>query len=61
MRKWHSGKQIRTAPKVMPPVLLCWPMISEADVSGIAAEVELSHHHSIPFCCCVTDDSRGAV
>jgi len=24
----------RAAPKVMPPILLCWPALSEADVGG---------------------------
>ena len=28
----------KTALKVMPPILLCWPMISEVDVGGIAVE-----------------------
>jgi len=52
---------MRAAPKLMPPVLLCWPMTSEADGGGMAVEVEPSHQHSITFCCCVTDGSRGAV
>jgi len=42
------------------PVLLCWPMASEADVGGQAVEVEPSHQYSITFCCCVADGSRGA-
>ena len=32
----------RTAPKVMPPILLCWPITSEADVGGMSVEVEPS-------------------
>ena len=32
------------APKVMPPILLCWPTTSEVDVGGMAVEVEPSHH-----------------
>jgi len=51
----------RVAPKLMPPILLCWPTMSEADVGGMAVEVEPSHHYSVKFCCRVTDDSRGAV
>jgi len=35
--------------------------MSEADVGGMAVEVEPSHRYPIPFCCCVTDGSRGAV
>ena len=52
---------IRAALKVMPPILWCWPMISEADVGAMAVEAEPSHQYSITFCCCVTDGSRGAV
>ena len=47
--------------KVVPPILWCWPMMSEADVGGMAVEVEPSHQYSITFCCYVTDGSRGAV
>ena len=32
----------RAAPKVMPPILFCWPMTPKADVGGMAAEVEPS-------------------
>jgi len=46
--------------KVMP-ILLCWLTMSEADVDGMAAEVESSHQYSILFCCHVTDGSRGAI
>ena len=28
----------RAAPKVMPPILLCWPTTSEVDVGGMTAE-----------------------
>ena len=52
---------MRAAPKVMPPILLCWPMTSEVDVGGMAVEVEPSRQYSVKFCCCATDDSRGAV
>ena len=45
----------------MPPILLCWPTTWEADVGGMAVEVEPSHHYPVTFCCCVTDGSRGAV
>jgi len=43
----------------MPPILLCWPMTSEADICGMEVEVEPFHQYSIAFCCCVTDGSRG--
>jgi len=51
----------RVTPKLMPPILLCRPMTSEADVGDVAVEVEPSCHYSIKFCCRATDDSRGAV
>ena len=45
----------------MPPILLCWSTTSEADVDGMAVEVEPSRQYSVKFCCRATDDSRGAV
>jgi len=50
-----------SAQEIMSPILLCWPMTSEADVDGTEVENELSHQHSITFCFCVIDGSRGAV
>ena len=50
----------RTALKVMLPVLLCWPMMLEATVGGMAVESEPSHQYSIT-CGHATDGSRGAV
>ena len=52
---------MKAAPKVMPPVLLCWCTTSEVDVGGMAVEIESSHQHSMTYCCCVTDGSREAV
>ena len=52
---------IRAVPKVMPPILLCWHMMSEADVGGMTVEIEPSHQYSITFCCHATDDMRGTV
>jgi len=52
---------MRAVLKVMPPILLCWHTTLEADVGGMAAEVEPSHQYPITLCCRVTDDSRGAV
>ena len=51
----------RVAPKLMPPILLCWPTTSEADVGDMAVEGEPSHQHFVKFCCRATDGSRGAV
>lgn len=36
----------RTAPKVIPPILLRWPTTSEVDNVGMAVEVEPSHQYS---------------
>ena len=51
---------MRTAPKVMPLILLSWPMTSEVDVVGIAVDSDPSHQYSITFCCHVTDGNREA-
>ena len=51
---------MRSAPKVMLLVSLCLSTTSWMDVGGMAAEAELSHQHSITFCCPVADGSRGA-
>jgi len=39
-----AGK-FRSAPKVMPPILLCWPMISEADDGSTAEKAEPPHQY----------------
>jgi len=57
----HELYFMGAALKVVLPVLWSWPVTSEADVGGMAAEVEPSHQHPIPCCCCVTDGSRGAL
>ena len=31
----------------MPPNLLCWPMMSEVDVGGMAEETEPSHQYTV--------------
>ena len=41
----------------MPPLLLCWPMMSGMDV--VAVKTESFQQHSVTLCCCVTDDNRG--
>jgi len=43
----------------MPPILLCWPMMSEEHVGGVAVEVEPSHQYCITFCFCVTEAAEG--
>ena len=45
------------------PILQCWPTVSEADVGGMAPqlEVEPSHQHSTTFCDCAAHGSRGTV
>jgi hypothetical protein len=49
----------RVVPKLIPPVLLCWPTASQADVRDMTVEVEPSRQYSVKFCCRATDDSRG--
>ena len=50
----------RAALKVLPRILWCWPMTSEAHVGLMAVEAEPFHQYSIT-CCCATDGSREAV
>jgi len=56
-----STVTIEAAPKLMPPILLCGLITSEADVGGMAVVIELSCQYSITLYCSVTDGSRGAV
>lgn len=44
--------------KVIPPILLCWPTVSEVDLGGISVD---TYQNSITFCYHVKDGSRGAV
>ena len=50
---------MRTAPKIIPLILLHWPMMSEVDGAGMAIEAEPSWPRSAIFCCCATDSSRN--
>lgn len=50
---------MRAALKVMAPVLLFWPTVSEVDV-GMAVQVESSLQYSATRCCHITDGSIGA-
>ena len=52
---------MKTTMKVMSRTLLCWPMMSEVDVGGMAVETEPSHKYSVTFWCHVADSSRGEV
>lgn len=52
---------MRATLKLMPPTLLCWPMMPEAHVGGTAVVAEPFQQYSVPFCCCVTDDRKGAL
>ena len=56
---WNRILFMRAALKVMPPILLCWPMTSEADVGGTAVGVEPSPQYPVTFCCHERDSSRG--
>ena len=47
--------------KVMPSISLCWSMMSEVNVGGMAVDVELPHLYPIMFCCCVTGGGRETV
>ena len=49
------------APKVVPPVLLSWPMTSELDGGGMAVEAEPSCQYFVTCGCRMADGSRGAV
>ena len=52
---------MQTALKVMPPLLLCWSMKSEADACSMAVEAEPSCQYAVQFCCHATVGSRGSV
>jgi len=40
---WNCMEHTRAALKVLPRVLLCWPMKAEVDGGGMAAGSEPSH------------------
>ena len=62
-RGGHKGEteHMKGAPKVMLPILSCWPTTSEVDIGGMKVEVEPSHQYSVTCCCHVADGSRVAV
>jgi len=47
--------------KVLRPILLCWPTLSESDVGGMTVDAEPSYVVIVTLCCCAIDGSRGAV
>ena len=53
--------ELSAALKVMPPVLFCWPRMSEVLDGGMAVEAEPSRQRSVEFCCCATVGSGGTV
>ena len=50
----------RAAPKVIPPILGCWPTTPEAD-GGMAVVVEPSYQYPTAFCCHVKNGNSRAV
>lgn len=52
----HNTDVLRAALKVISS-MLCWPTMSEEDVSGTVIKVEPFHQYSIPSCCRETDGS----
>ncbi len=44
--KTQNTQLTRAAPKVMPPILFCWPTMLERDVDGMAVKIEPSHQCS---------------
>jgi len=57
----NSLTPTRAAPKVIPPILFCWPAVSEEVIDGLAVEAELSYQYCIAYFCCATDGSRVTV
>ena len=52
---------MRAAPKVMPPILSCWPMMSEMDVGGMAVEVEPVYQYPVTFCAMAAEGQSDKV
>ena len=47
------------APKLMPPILLCWPTTPEVDVGSMVVDAKPSHQYSI--CCDARNSSRDQI
>ena len=43
---------LRAALKVMPLIVWCWPMTSEADAGGVAVGAKPSHRYSMTLLPC---------
>mgnify|MGYP001856810456 CR=1 FL=1 len=43
-KSMNNYTSMRDAPKVMPPILLCWHTPSEAHIGGMTVEVEPSQN-----------------
>lgn len=52
---------MRSALKVVLPVLLSCLTMSDVDIGGMAVQAEPSCQHSVTFCGCVTNGSTGTV
>jgi len=52
---------MRDALNIMPPVLRCWPTMSEANIDGMEVEDEPSCKYSITFYLHLTYGSSEAV
>lgn len=46
---------MRADSKATPPILLCWLIVSEADVGIMAVEFEPFHQYSITSYCCAAE------
>jgi len=57
----HCWEKYEVCSKSNASYLLNWLMTLEANVAGMAVEVEPSHQHSVTYCCCAIGSSRGAV
>ena len=57
----HELYFMGAALKVVLPVLWSWPVTSEADVGGMAAEVEPSHQHPVIVLPCDRWQQRGTL
>jgi len=57
----HTHIYIWAALKVVCPMLLCLPVMSEADDGGMTVEVEPTDQCSLTFCSCIIDDRNGVL
>jgi len=61
LKQSKSNKYMRAPPKVTPPIFMMLAHSVRGECWCMVVDVESSHQHSIAFCCCETDGSRGAV